>query len=452
MYSEYYIGTGELNKMYTLRHQFDKVLFYRMGDDSEQQSAIVRHDHYLQNLSTDKSRAVEKAKMLGFDVSEPEFSLLEIQRRKKEHDDIVQEAIYEDEVSQQTLKEKEQEEIALIKRSRFPFGKNKGVAFEALRMEKGDLWVEYWIKNNESDSPVEACLGEQMAIDYPCLAALAALPDNGNDLYFGEVQSRYEREVIFIRQASFRSNAFGKDIYVQKFLTLTGELLVYKGTSPNEYVRGEKYDISFAVKEHATYKEVNQTHIFRIWLLPAAQKLPDVRANRPDVNLPKLPDAEFLSGSEYLSNQLKQFAFNSPQSSVVLCVRNFLNVDYGLLNINSEILNVKERGSDLVSDWSLDTKIAFVETVLLGLPVKIEMYSLKESVSGLVRKGVLVGSEREFNALRDFAMGEFAVFNDLCFKGLEGGHGLIPCIEVVEYLFADKVLLDAHNVRCATFS
>lgn len=78
----YYVSSGAQNGFYTLRHQFDDIV-YRQGERH-----IVQRDWFVRNLATDRDRAVARAEELGYTVDRPEFDLDEIARR--EHDEVVE--------------------------------------------------------------------------------------------------------------------------------------------------------------------------------------------------------------------------------------------------------------------------------------------------------------------------------------------------------------------------
>ena len=82
--SSYYVSTGAQNGFYTLRHEFEDIV-YRQGE-----RYIVQRDWFVRNLATDRDRAVARAEELGYLVERPEFDLTEIARR--EHDEVVEDS------------------------------------------------------------------------------------------------------------------------------------------------------------------------------------------------------------------------------------------------------------------------------------------------------------------------------------------------------------------------
>ncbi len=79
MLDHYYVSTGAQTKMYTLRQQFEEKVWFKL-DCGKAESTIVVRDWYVQNLSTDKKQAVERAAELGYEVCEPKFTLQEIEK------------------------------------------------------------------------------------------------------------------------------------------------------------------------------------------------------------------------------------------------------------------------------------------------------------------------------------------------------------------------------------
>jgi hypothetical protein len=78
----YYVSTGAQSGFYTLRHQFEDIVYL------EGERRVVHRDWFVRNLATDRDRAVARAEELGYTVDRPEFDLNEIARR--EHDEVVE--------------------------------------------------------------------------------------------------------------------------------------------------------------------------------------------------------------------------------------------------------------------------------------------------------------------------------------------------------------------------
>jgi hypothetical protein len=263
MYSQYYISSGEQTKMYTLRHQFEETVWFK-GEGGEATSAVVMRDYYLRNLSTDSKKAVEVAKSLGFNVAEPKFTLDEIRRRTElEMEATRQAALEREEAFLITQKMKLDHEIQLVSEGKFPFGGKKGVDISVIYSEKGNGWVEYWMKQGRQSEGTIQALGAYLEANYKDIAKLTFMNKDGNGKYFGEPKEKMKDvEALHVESYGFDSR-FGYT-HVEKFITQTGELLVYMGSSVVDSNKGDNVKMNFTVKEHAEYDGVNQTKIIRL--------------------------------------------------------------------------------------------------------------------------------------------------------------------------------------------
>ena len=132
----YYISTGALTAMYTLRAQWYENAVI------EGENVSIERDNYIRNLSTDGDTAALKANAMGYAVTAPLFDLNEIKRRRSDHiARLVKEREDADEIDRVA---KEQRLVDLIKDGRFPFGKFGDKKFEAA--DRG--YIMYWLKYN----------------------------------------------------------------------------------------------------------------------------------------------------------------------------------------------------------------------------------------------------------------------------------------------------------------
>lgn len=262
LYSQYYIGTGADTKMYTLRHQFEEKIAY-MVSEGQYESAIVMRDFYLHNLSTDAKKAVEKAQAQGYDCAEPQFTLEEIQRR--EAGEAQAERDLAEERFRTTQQMKLDEEILLIQEHRFPFGRNIGSPLKKLVEEKGEGWAAYWMKDGrtEDTTATVTLLGKVLESLYPEVAEITFLDKSGNGQYFGKIGVR--QKLINVRCVEYFSfEGFYGYVNVIKFLTDSGELLMYMGAADIDCEVGERLVVSFGIKSQEVYKGDYQTVVQRV--------------------------------------------------------------------------------------------------------------------------------------------------------------------------------------------
>lgn len=265
MYSQYYISSGYQTKMYTLRHQFEEEVWFK-GEGGKSESSIVMRDYYIRNLSTDAEKAVEVAQSLGFKVNKPKFTLDEIKQRSKAEIALAKQAAYEREQAfLTTQKMKRDHEIKMISEGKFPFGRNEGIEISSIADEKGNGWIEYWIKQGRNSDGAVQALGAYLEANYTDVAELTLMNKDGNGLYYGEVKTKMtEVSARHVDSTGFESR-WGYT-HVEKFITETGELLVYMGSATLNSDKGDHVKLNFTVKEHSKYEGVPQTKIIRVKL------------------------------------------------------------------------------------------------------------------------------------------------------------------------------------------
>ena len=252
----YYLGTGEKTMMYTLRVQwFEKVMF-------EGEHVTLERDSYIQNLSTNKHSAVQKAAEMGYTIELPLFDLEEIRRNDAEKIVRLRE---ERELKEETERiAKEDALISIIKLGKFPFGKFREQNFE----EADTSYIIYWLKSDPQDS-VTRSLVSMLRVKFKNLVKILDMKANGE--YFGNPKTRYQNiKGTIIEKFSFMG-FYGWNT-VMKVISETGELLVYKGAGNLEMPNGDYPEIgdiiTFAgtVKEHSQWKDENQTMVQRVKL------------------------------------------------------------------------------------------------------------------------------------------------------------------------------------------
>lgn len=235
--STYYIGTGQKNGFYTLRHQ------YTIEVSTETGKALFDYDEYVCTLSTDRKKAVEKAEKMGHTVSLPEFTLEEITRRNA--------ALCAEEREKAVAIEREIQRKAKFELEKFykkrlwPVGKHRGEKYDVADND-------YIMFFGGGDDRLALALRE----DFPNLFPRT------NTRYFGEPKKKYEEKVLCTSSFGFDGNYGWTNIIV--LVTKSGHQLTYIGSGSFHASVGEEFTATFKVKEHGTYKGENQNKIFYV--------------------------------------------------------------------------------------------------------------------------------------------------------------------------------------------
>lgn len=259
--SQYYVGTGELNRMFTLRHQYEELVTYTTLDGGTKTIVVLR-DIYLQNLSTDKAKAVQAAELLGYEVEEPLFTLEQIERLNNSRCEEARLASeYRDRVTQQ---EKLDGELARVKELRFPFGRDTGFTLDFLINEKGEGWAGYWMKQGREEDATATitALGAVLETNYPEIARVTFFSDKGNGKYY--VGEGRQKDVKVTCVACYGFDGVYGYTYIEKFVTETGELLMYMGSACLSTKKGDALVIDFGIKTREEYEGEHQTRIQRV--------------------------------------------------------------------------------------------------------------------------------------------------------------------------------------------
>jgi hypothetical protein len=250
--SYYYVGSGEMNKMFTLRCQYeDKIVV-------EGEAVMIVIDYYIRNLSIDQAKAVETAKALGYVVAEPRFSLEEIQRRAAG----VAAAEF---AAAKASREEAEYEARIAREEAWYLSLSSGVwPFGRLKFEKLDYdmsYVAYWLGVDSEDTFIVS-MKNLLAKMFPEVVRTIAL-GNGNGEYVGEIKSRI-KNLKGTCVAHFGFESFYGWTYITKIVLDSGELVVYKGSTclPVEYAESVTFDAT--PKEHCLYEGVNQTMMLRL--------------------------------------------------------------------------------------------------------------------------------------------------------------------------------------------
>lgn len=269
----YYIASGEENKMFTLRCRYAEKAYNYEGV-----AYTMERDVYCVNLSINAKKALEKArkyvaKEKNATLNEKGMPDLEEIRRRSE-EELAREREIERKIQAQREQEKQErctrdknEKIATIKNGKWPFGKYKGEKFVDT---VGDAsYIQYMgnknivVNDNRdiSDSTVFAVLQQTLKETFPNFFNLP----KPNQNHFGNIKEKVEINVTLVKEIFFETQ-WG----VSKLLTFvkdSGECIVYKGTSDLKCELGEQITMKCTIKSHNTYKYQAQTFVTRPKLL-----------------------------------------------------------------------------------------------------------------------------------------------------------------------------------------
>lgn len=270
----YYVSTGAKTKMYTLRHYFQEMRCSHIENGVPQDVYWVERDWHVTNLSTDLDKAMEKAKARAKRAGTPlakndnPESLEAIRRRNAEEMLAYRLEQIELQKKLDAKRQKEDDErwatssqdmFTKIRLGKVPYGiwKNKyfdevpqGYLLNQLRKKSDDL---RWANINDA-------FADKIREKYPLMESALDLEPNGK--YFGTPKKRTTFTATLINEFEFES--YYGWMYVQKFITDTGECVVYKGSNPQNVLIGETVEMTATPKEHTEYKGEKQTPILRI--------------------------------------------------------------------------------------------------------------------------------------------------------------------------------------------
>ena len=249
----YFISTGELSAMYTLRERGH----YYTGEGVKMPTS-----YYVKNLSTNKEKAIKKAlaytglKEINFgapdDLNEYREGVAQAEREAREQAQRDYEAM---------LKTREEHQNELIKKGLYPFG--DGTDKHAKSISELDVGLVNWwatMAEVEADTPA---YNLQNYIKEHCQDLLFPVPNND---YFGEVKKRYEFNVTVTKSISFMSyDYYGREEtkFITTMVTDQGYCLVVFSTAFYPEV-GEKMKVKATVKNHKEYDGQAQTIVQRV--------------------------------------------------------------------------------------------------------------------------------------------------------------------------------------------
>lgn len=249
MIHTFYISTGALNAMYTLRHT-------RFLPGSGLSGAS--HDSYICNLSTDIEKAAEKAKDY-FDRVSDRF----IGDTSEAHLDTDPDC----EIGQRRgkLSVKATAWIEEIEKGYFPFGKHMGTEISAAP----DNYLLYFAdklgttEDFVTEALSAACMGAALERDLIAKreAARQEIRDkNALSEYVGDVGQRlvFEGE---IELSIYKDSDYGFGYYLNRVRVGT-DIIVYMG-SKSLGERGESVKFKATIKSHDEYQGVKSTKVSR---------------------------------------------------------------------------------------------------------------------------------------------------------------------------------------------
>lgn len=275
----YYISSGELNKMYTLRVSYKE--YRRSGNVTY----TIPRDYYCRNLSIDHDTAYKKAQeyvnIFGCNnsklVKQSDVPTLnDIYRRNQEELELAKKlaektAIQAQKEYEEKILNENKRKAELILDNIWPFGVYKGrhfgreLSYDPIKSDKS--YIKFFIELDVEidDEPTQKnhhnklviLLQTQLKLVFPELANLT----KPNGKFYGIEKQRENFNLICLEYFCYDSIYGGKS-YIQKFVKDTGELIVYKGTSPIKCEIGDNIIVTGTIK-HDCYGNENQTLIKR---------------------------------------------------------------------------------------------------------------------------------------------------------------------------------------------
>lgn len=272
---KYYISSGELNRMYTLRVAWTEICKTIHGE-----CFTVPRDYYCCNLSIDHDKAYTKAVEYvstreGDLVEQSQVPTLEdIYRRNQEEMEAARLAALETAKAAAAAYEERcflarLNKIEMIREGCWPFGKYRGLTIgHEFSKNYGDYGYIQFLGSVDlsdcDDQHHKIVMGALQSYINTHFEHLFNLPvPNGN--YYGKLKSRDDFELTLVFETEFESNfGYNQFISLQKFVKVdTGEAIVYKGNSPIDCKLGKTVCVKATVHKHEEYKGDKQTFIAR---------------------------------------------------------------------------------------------------------------------------------------------------------------------------------------------
>jgi hypothetical protein len=249
----FFISTGELSAMYTLRE-------YGFYYSSEGQKLPT--SYYHSNLSIDKNKAIEKAKAIT-GLSDIPFDAPENLSEYREG--VAEAARIEQEARQAAYEERQREQqkaqYKAIEAGLYPFGYNTENHNKPIKEIEVSL-LNWWATKAEveENSPAQAL---KVYINKNCKELLLPTPNNE---HVGTIKKRQEFNVTVVRKGGFQSyDYYGNETWtsITTMITDKGHCLVVFSAAWSANP-GEKLKIKATVKDHSDYDGQAQTIVQRV--------------------------------------------------------------------------------------------------------------------------------------------------------------------------------------------
>lgn len=259
--STYYISTGELTRMYTLRVRYMDTAV------CEGESYKFERDEYIKNLSIDSQKAKDSAKAWldavrgegKYTLSTSELPSLEEIRRGEDDARRIAREEREAELERQ-YQDRLHAQVQTIHHGHWPFGVWQGEEFN----RAPNSYILFWI-NLEEPEGTATVLQEVLKKRFP---ALADMP-KPNGEYYGTEGTREEFTATCIAIYGFEGYYGWTNII--KFVKDSGELLVYMGSGNVDVDLADTVTFTAGIKAHEEYDGEKQTKIQRITKLRGAE-------------------------------------------------------------------------------------------------------------------------------------------------------------------------------------
>lgn len=246
----YYISTGELNAMYTLRMLADDKIYMNIGDGKHESIPVLR-DWYICNLSTDIDKANKKAlERISGDgplISGAEaigdlnaYRESQATLRAEEQARIEEERLIAEEKARVARNDKL---LAKISAGEMPWGRWSGCKLE----EIDRAYLKFWLAQETSETNGDAVL---MALQAAILARypqMENLPEANGGWLDEDIKERTTDKCTLIDVIPF-DNQWGGG-WIHKYVTNEGKSLTwFASKGPKGYDVGDTVRLSFTVK------------------------------------------------------------------------------------------------------------------------------------------------------------------------------------------------------------
>lgn len=281
---QYYISSGAKNNFFTLRLYYQEAQ-YRMNSYGKYYVEEWRdRDYHVRNLTTksyevalEKAREVCKKREWNFVINPEmqEHSTTAIHRLTPEEREIKAMLLarlqrhYDEEREARGFRNAMDTMFDKLRLGKMPYGYYKNWYIHSDNPEVREVCSQGYLfsilrKPESKDlkwQPLNNKVKETILQHYPDMENALHAESNGE--YFGEIKKRV-KDIKVMLIGEFNFEGYYGITYIQKFLTESGELVIYKGSSPKDFDIGKWETITATVKDHTEYKGEKQTLITRI--------------------------------------------------------------------------------------------------------------------------------------------------------------------------------------------